>query len=58
MSLGPSNKCSSRNDMPARTWREIITLAANTGQRGSDLVKMRWSDIEESRANRVSTLYR
>jgi integrase len=24
-----------------------ITLAANTGQRGSDLVKMRWSDIEE-----------
>lgn len=24
----------------------IITLAANTGQRGSDLVKMRWSDIE------------
>jgi integrase len=25
----------------------IITLAANTGQRGSDLVKMRWSDIEE-----------
>ena len=25
----------------------IITLAANTGQRGSDLVKMRWSDIED-----------
>jgi hypothetical protein len=25
----------------------IITLAANTGQRGSDLVKMRWTDIEE-----------
>jgi integrase len=25
----------------------VITLAANTGQRGSDLVKMRWSDIEE-----------
>jgi integrase len=24
----------------------MITLAANTGQRGSDLVKMRWSDIE------------
>jgi integrase len=24
-----------------------VTLAANTGQRGSDLVKMRWSDIEE-----------
>ena len=23
-----------------------VTLAANTGQRGSDLVKMRWSDIE------------
>ena len=23
-----------------------ITLAANTGQRGSDLVKMRWTDIE------------
>ena len=23
MSLGPSNKCSSRNDMPARTWREL-----------------------------------
>ena len=25
----------------------MITLAANTGQRGSDLVKMRWSDLEE-----------
>jgi integrase len=25
----------------------IITLAANTGQRSSDLVRMRWSDIEE-----------
>ena len=25
----------------------IVTLAANTGQRGSDLIKMRWSDIEE-----------
>jgi integrase len=25
----------------------IITLAANTGQRGSDLVRMRWSDIED-----------
>jgi integrase len=25
----------------------VITLAANTGQRGSDLVKMRWSDFEE-----------
>ena len=25
----------------------IITLGSNTGQRGSDLVKMRWSDIEE-----------
>lgn len=24
-----------------------VTLAANTGQRGSDLVRMRWSDIEE-----------
>ncbi len=24
-----------------------ITLAANTGQRGSDLVRMRWTDIEE-----------
>jgi len=24
----------------------IITLAANTGQRGSDLCRMRWSDIE------------
>lgn len=23
----------------------VITLAANTGQRGSDLIKMRWSDI-------------
>ena len=26
-----------------------ITLGANTGQRGSDLVKMRWTDIEEFR---------
>jgi integrase len=25
----------------------VITLAANTGQRGSDLVRMRWTDIEE-----------
>lgn len=25
----------------------VITLAANTGQRGSDLVKMRWTDIED-----------
>ena len=25
----------------------VITLAANTGQRGSDLVKMRWTDLEE-----------
>lgn len=25
----------------------MVTLAANVGQRGSDLVKMRWSDIEE-----------
>lgn len=25
----------------------MVTLAANTGQRGSDLVKMRWSDLEE-----------
>jgi integrase len=24
----------------------VITLGANTGQRGSDLVKMRWTDIE------------
>jgi integrase len=24
----------------------VITLAANTGQRGSDLVRMRWSDVE------------
>lgn len=24
-----------------------VTLAANTGQRGSDLVKMRWTDIED-----------
>jgi integrase len=24
-----------------------VTLGSNTGQRGSDLVKMRWSDIEE-----------
>jgi integrase len=25
----------------------VVTVAANTGQRGSDLVRMRWSDIEE-----------
>jgi len=25
----------------------VVTLAANTGQRGSDLVKMRWTDIED-----------
>lgn len=26
---------------------KVILLAASTGQRGSDIVKMRWSDIEE-----------
>lgn len=32
----------------AKPWlSRMITLAANTGQRGSDLVRMRWSDIEE-----------
>jgi integrase len=25
----------------------IITLKSNTGQRGSDIIKMRWSDLEE-----------
>lgn len=25
----------------------VITMAANSGQRGSDLVKMRWTDLEE-----------
>jgi hypothetical protein len=25
----------------------VITMAANTGQRGSDLVKMRWTDLED-----------
>lgn len=25
----------------------VITLAANTGQRGSDVVRMRWSDLED-----------
>jgi integrase len=25
---------------------QVVTLAANTGQRGSDLVKMRWTDLE------------
>lgn len=25
----------------------LVTLAANTGQRGSDLVKMRWQDVED-----------
>jgi integrase len=27
----------------------VVTMGANTGQRGSDLVKMRWGDIEEFR---------
>jgi hypothetical protein len=26
---------------------KVVTLGANTGQRGSDLVKMRWTDIED-----------
>ena len=30
-----------------RDFARVITLAANTGQRGSDLVSMRWTDIEE-----------
>jgi integrase len=29
-----------------RGFARIVTLAANTGQRGSDVVKMRWTDIE------------
>jgi integrase len=29
-----------------RGFNRIVTLAANTGQRGSDVVKMRWTDIE------------
>jgi integrase len=29
-----------------RGFGRIVTLAANTGQRGSDVVKMRWTDIE------------
>jgi integrase len=29
-----------------RDLAQLVTLAANTGQRGSDLVKMRWADIE------------
>ena len=33
----------------------VMTLAANTGQRGSDLVKMRWSDIEEYNGRPAST---
>ena len=39
----------------------LITLGANTGQRGSDLVKMRWSDIEEFKGRlgiNVTTLWR
>lgn len=30
-----------------RELARAVTLAANTGQRGSDLVKMRWTDIED-----------
>src|SRR5262249_10799347 len=34
-------------EMHARPYlARVITLAANTGQRGSDLVRMRWNDIE------------
>lgn len=33
-------------NLPAHLAR-VITLAANTGQRGSDLIKMRWTDLEE-----------
>jgi integrase len=29
-----------------RGFGRLVTLAANTGQRGSDLVRMRWTDIE------------
>lgn len=29
-----------------RGFSRVITLMANTGQRGSDIVKMRWTDIE------------
>jgi hypothetical protein len=29
-----------------RGFDRVVTLAANTGQRGSDVVKMRWTDIE------------
>jgi integrase len=31
----------------APTLARVVTMAANTGQRGSDLVRMRWPDVEE-----------
>lgn len=29
-----------------RGFNRVVTLASNTGQRGSDLIRMRWTDIE------------
>src|SRR5262249_17726606 len=46
MSHGPMNRSSSPIACRPHLAR-VIALASNTGQRGSDLVKMRWSDIEE-----------
>jgi integrase len=33
----------------------VVTLGANTGQRGSDLIRMGWSDIEVYKGTRGST---
>lgn len=41
-----SDQVSVAEEFAAPHIARAITLAANTGQRGSDLVKMRWSEIE------------
>ena len=46
-SLGPRSRSRSPRKHARPHLARVITLAANTGQRGSDLVKMRWSVIEE-----------
>jgi integrase len=41
------NQVALAEQFASESYSRVVTLAANTGQRGSDLVKMRWTDIEE-----------
>jgi integrase len=42
-------------ELAAPQLSRAIALAANTGQRGSDLIKMRWTDVERLAVAPAST---